>query len=240
MLQAIDSPWNGLYGLFLCIWASIFVELWKKKEDKLIFEWDLKMLETDLQNEERKEKFQFMYEYNSETNTRVRTETGATVRACWSCLHYFFNIILLALVVFGIIVFDYFTFNNILPEISELAAPQIVKNFLDWQTVVYSVYIEFVGSIMEWSIVFFNNRKNYRYKTEYNDNIQIQLFTGYCINFFCPLIYIAFRKRNYQALFTMMLIVIVLEQGRAALMKWIKPLCCYGSGINKQKVITDG
>ena len=48
MNEAIDSPWNGLYGLFLCIWASVFVELWKEKEDKLIFEWDLKMLETDL------------------------------------------------------------------------------------------------------------------------------------------------------------------------------------------------
>ena len=57
MLTAIDSPWNGLYGLFLCIWAAVFVELWKSKEDKLIFEWDLKMLESDLQNEERKEKF---------------------------------------------------------------------------------------------------------------------------------------------------------------------------------------
>jgi len=33
----------------------------------------------------------------------------------------------------------------------------------------------------------------------------------------------------------MMLIVIVLEQSRAAMMKWIKPLCCYRYGINKQK-----
>ena len=73
-----------------------------------------------------------MNEYNSETNTRVRTETGAKKRAWWSCLHYFFNLILLALVVFGIVLFDYVTYNNILPEISELAAPKIVSTFLDW------------------------------------------------------------------------------------------------------------
>ena len=69
------------------------------------------------------------------------------------------------------ILFDYFTWNNILPEISDLDPPQIVTTFLDWQTVVYSVYIEFVGSIMEWSIIFFNNKKNYRYNTEYNNNV---------------------------------------------------------------------
>jgi len=112
-----------------------------------------------------------MNEYNSETNTRVKTETGAKVRARWACFHYFFNIILLALVVFGMILFDFVTHNNILPNISMLAPPQIVSTFLDWQTVVYSVYIEIVGTIMQWSVVFFNNKKNYRFKTEYNNNV---------------------------------------------------------------------
>ena len=61
-----------------------------------------------------------MNEYNSETNTRVKTETGAKIRARWSCCHYFFNIILLALVVFGMILFDYVTYNNVLPNMSVL------------------------------------------------------------------------------------------------------------------------
>jgi len=77
------------------------------------------------------------------------------------------------MVVFGMILFDYISYNNIIPEISELDPPQIVTTFLDWQTVVYSFYLEFLGTIMEWSIVFFNNKKNYRYNTEYNNNIQI-------------------------------------------------------------------
>jgi len=112
-----------------------------------------------------------MNEYNSETNTRVKTETGAKVRARWACFHYLFNVLLLAFVVFGMIVFDYVTYNNILPNISRYAPIQRVKKFLDWQTVVYSIYIEIIGSIMEWSVVFFNNKKNYRYKTEYNNNV---------------------------------------------------------------------
>jgi len=89
-----------------------------------------------------------MNEYNSETNTRVKTETGAKIRARWSCLHYFFNLILLVLVVGGLIVFDLVTYNNILPNISRFAPPQIVSKFLNWETVVYSIYIEIVGTIM--------------------------------------------------------------------------------------------
>ena len=90
-------------------------------------------------------------------------------------------------------------------------------------------------NVHSWSVVFFMNKKNYRFKQDYNNDVQNQLFTVNCINFYSPIIYIAFRKRNYQALFTMMLIVIVLEQTRAAIMKWIKPLCCYRRGINKVK-----
>ena len=224
-----------MYGLFLAIWGSVFIEFWKSKQDKLIFEWDLKSLETDLQNEERKEKFQFMNEYNSETNTRVKTETGENIRKRWQCLNYFVNLILIALVIFGMALFDYLTYNNVLSSISDLDPPQIISTFLDWQTAAYSVYIELLGLIFEWSVVFFMNKRNYRFKQDYNNDVQNQLFTVNCINFYSPIIYIAFRKRNYQALFTMMLIVIVLEQTRAAIMKWIKPLCCYRRGINKVK-----
>jgi hypothetical protein len=112
-----------------------------------------------------------MNEYNSETNTRVKTETGAKIRARWACLHYFVNLILLALVVGGLVFFDLVTYNNIIPNISMFAPPQLVPKFLNWETAVYSVYIEIVGAIMSWSIVFFNGKKNYRYKTEYNSNI---------------------------------------------------------------------
>jgi hypothetical protein len=35
--RSIDTLWNCLYSIFLCIWSSVFVENWKKIEEKLIF-----------------------------------------------------------------------------------------------------------------------------------------------------------------------------------------------------------
>ena len=142
---------------------------------------------------------------------------------------------MLGLVAIGMGMFDYYTYNNVLPSMSDLDPPQIISTFLDWQTVVYSMYIEALGFIWEQGVVFFINKRNYRFKVDYFTEVQNQLFTVMCINFYSPIIYIAFKKRNYQALFTMLLIVIVLEQSRAALMKWVKPLCCYRRGINKVK-----
>jgi hypothetical protein len=57
MQESVDSAWNGVFGLFLAVWGSIFIEAWRKKEDELIFEWDLRSVQSDLMNEERKEKF---------------------------------------------------------------------------------------------------------------------------------------------------------------------------------------
>ena len=31
MQAALDTSFNGLYGIFLAIWASVFVESWKEK-----------------------------------------------------------------------------------------------------------------------------------------------------------------------------------------------------------------
>ena len=108
-----------------------------------------------------------MNEYNSETNTRVKTETGEKIRQRWSCLNYLFNLIMLGLVIIGMGIFDYYTYNNILPSMSELDPPQIISAFLDWQTIVWSFYIEALGFIWEQSVVFFMNKRNYRFKVDY-------------------------------------------------------------------------
>ena len=54
MQLALDTSMNGVYGVFLAIWASVFVESWKDKQKRLIFEWDLNSVKDILNNDERK------------------------------------------------------------------------------------------------------------------------------------------------------------------------------------------
>jgi len=66
--DAIGNPWIGVYGIFLCLWAHLFVLSWKSKQEKLIHEWDMDCLQDVLSNDERKGKYKWMWEYNSEVN----------------------------------------------------------------------------------------------------------------------------------------------------------------------------
>ena len=40
----VDSEFNCIYGIMLAFWYTIFIETWKKREESLMFEWDLNIL----------------------------------------------------------------------------------------------------------------------------------------------------------------------------------------------------
>ena len=42
--KGIDSAWNGVFAVFLAVWSTVFVESWKKKQNRLIYEWDMDSL----------------------------------------------------------------------------------------------------------------------------------------------------------------------------------------------------
>lgn len=53
MIEALDTPYNNLLGVLLAIWASLFVESWRNKEEKLMFQWDMDTPADFLGNDER-------------------------------------------------------------------------------------------------------------------------------------------------------------------------------------------
>lgn len=234
MLESIDTEYNGLYGLFLAIWSSIFVEGWRRKQNRMIFEWDMKSLEDVLQNDERKGKYHYMSQYNSETNTKVRSEIGEARRQKCQILNHVFNLIMVCAVIAVMVGFD-----GIFKEIDEITSDvivnQVITSFFDPMTIVYALIMELLGIIFEYCTLYFINQRNYRFKQEYHSAISLQLFAFNCLNYFLPLAYIAIRKRNFQCLFTLLTLLLVLEQGKANLYKWLRPICCYRGKINKLK-----
>ena len=38
--EALDSPLNGVFGIFLIIWGVLYLESWKNKEKMIAFQWD--------------------------------------------------------------------------------------------------------------------------------------------------------------------------------------------------------
>lgn len=101
--QSIDTPWNGVFGLFLCFWSHAFVSSWRSKEEKLIHEWDMDCLQDILINDERKGKFKWMWEYNSEVNVKIKKQIDLKLHTKY--FHRFFVLIMTALTVTTTILF---------------------------------------------------------------------------------------------------------------------------------------
>ena len=65
--DAIDTEMNGLFGLFLAIWATTFLESWRKKQEVIKFIWNCSDGSYS-QQDERTDDFKFYNNYNPKTN----------------------------------------------------------------------------------------------------------------------------------------------------------------------------
>lgn len=39
--KAFNNRFNAYISLFICLWGSLFIELWKRKNSKLAYQWDV-------------------------------------------------------------------------------------------------------------------------------------------------------------------------------------------------------
>ena len=102
-------------------------------------------------------------------------------------------------------------------------------------SVLYAVMIELLGWFYEVMTIKFINNYNYRYTKDYNDALSLQLFCFNFINYYVPLGFVAFMKQKFNALFTILIIVLVIEQGKVNLERYLTPICCYRGGIKKKE-----
>ena len=69
----IDNEFNGIYGLFLSIWSTLFIQSWKNKQEMIIFYWNLteEMVKVD---DERTSDFKFNMVFNEITKDMQKTQ----------------------------------------------------------------------------------------------------------------------------------------------------------------------
>jgi len=70
--SVIDNEFNGLYGLFLSIWSTMFIQSWKKKQEMIQFYWNISedMIKKD---DERVEDFKYNLVFNEVTLDKQKT-----------------------------------------------------------------------------------------------------------------------------------------------------------------------
>ena len=89
----LDSELNGVFCLLMAIWATIFVETWKKRERALLFDWDLEVVKFKDQGNVRRQ-FKFVKAYDSDVNETSKLDS---VNSRWRrYAHYLFVVFMFA------------------------------------------------------------------------------------------------------------------------------------------------
>lgn len=214
---ALDSVWNGLFGIAVSLWSTVFVESWKNKQHTLIHLWDLDSIQEVLKNDEMK-RFKYVNSYCTETHTKQKNPIGQdhTCLKFWNLVYMAFaTAISIALMIY----FESITYDEIEDFTTEVVLNQIKGGFFDPWTLLYALVLMVVDFINNYVVTWFIEKRNYRYKKDYFDSLHLQKFVFGFIGFFLPLGYVAFIRQSYIALFTLMFMTILIDQFKSMVMR---------------------
>jgi len=98
------------------------------------------------------------------------------------------------------------------------------NKYIDPWTVLYG----FVLFLFDWFNVFmmhwFVENRNFRFKKDYNNALTHQLMIFKLFNYFTPLCYVAFIKRNFMSLFTLNITMLIFGELKAKIKNYFIPL----------------
>ena len=99
---------------------------------------------------------------------------------------------------------------------------KMVKNY--GLTCVYSILIIGFGTTYKKLVLRKVEKTNHQYQKSWDDQYIIKLFTVNFINFFGPLLLVAFYTRMYEDLFTMLLTQMACKQIGLNIIEYLKPI----------------
>ncbi|XP_048388149.1 anoctamin-7-like isoform X2 [Stegostoma tigrinum] len=190
--SSFDNAATPIFGFFICIWGTIFLEKWKTKNAELIYEWDIENYENDelvrpqFYRTKRDRIDAFFPDYRRRLKFALSLSVGIVMVGC-----VFISV--LAVVIYKTWVRFRVTTSDSL------------ENFF-LTTVISSLFnaisIIALGKGYQKLAVIMTNWENHRTQTAYNDALIIKLFAFEFANNYSPLFYIAFLRTNNEQFFT--------------------------------------
>jgi hypothetical protein len=195
--ESFDNSITPYYALILSIWGTVFLEIWKRTNATLAYEWDVSSFENSEPDRPqfvgtKQKKDPIIPEATIQDTTLChklyKYAISLTTLVFMVCLVF---ITAAAIIVYRIIMtVDYCT--KISP-VGCLITTSIVSALLN------AVAILILGKIYDWLAVKLTDWENHRTQTEYDDSLIMKLFAFQFANSYTSLFYIAFfRGRAFQ------------------------------------------
>ena len=101
--ECLDSEFNGIFGLFVALWATCFVESWKRQQRTIQFMWNTSD-KSYSKVDEREDDFKYYNKFNPVTK-KIEKEGSKLITAAQARLQRFSLYFIILLVIMAIMVY---------------------------------------------------------------------------------------------------------------------------------------
>jgi len=180
---------NALIGLLITVWATLFVESWKRKQRTIQYLWNCKDISFSRQDE-RDETFKFYEVYNHRTGNIEKHRKVITT--CRDLLYRAVSAACLIVIVYLMIAYRGFLLESKKPG-------QRYYGWASYITAGYSCLVVVFGILYKWLTNSHTEAENHRYQRHHDDALISRLFVVNFLNFYLPALTIAFDTENPSA-----------------------------------------
>ncbi|KAK4289630.1 hypothetical protein Pmani_037410, partial [Petrolisthes manimaculis] len=194
-----DNPITVFFSIAMSFWATMFLELWKRKQAVIQWQWDLENYEEE---EELRPEFE-----EKVTTTRINPVTNKPepYLPLWSRVSrlvasgsvVLLMLLLMASAVFGVILYRMAVIISMYQAESQLIRRNAKLATAATAACINLVIIIILNYFYEKVVVWLTNLEVPRTETEYEDSFTLKMFLFQFVNYYSSLIYVAFFKGRF-------------------------------------------
>ncbi|PVD35218.1 hypothetical protein C0Q70_06499 [Pomacea canaliculata] len=195
--RSFDNSLTPYFGLVICIWGTIFLELWKRENAELAYEWDVEQFE--LNEPDRPEFIGTKQKQDPVTDDKVwyYPIQRQIIKFTFSASVLLFMVLLVIGSVVGVIVYRVIISIDYCPDIGGakcLMLATVVSSILN------AVSILILGKLYTWLARKLTEWENHRTQTKFDDALIFKLFAFQFVNSYASCYYIAFFRGRFSSL----------------------------------------
>jgi len=214
---ALDSEINVILGLLTTLWATLFVESWKRKQRTIQYIWNCKDISFSRQDE-REETFQYYDVYNHRTGNVEKHRK--LISTCKNILYRVFSFLCLLIIIAVMVAYRGVNDQSKRPD----------GKYYGWGlyiSIAYSCLVVVFGIMYKWLSAGHTDAENHRYQRHHDDALITRLFVVNFLNFYLPAITIALDTENgssYMDIFQLLLTQLAVKQVSLNLLEYFLPI----------------
>ncbi|XP_060078279.1 anoctamin-10-like [Ylistrum balloti] len=192
--SSFDNEVTPYFALIICVWGTLFLELWKQKSARCAYLWDVQEFEAN--EPDRPEFFSTTFKEDPVTKAKEMyfPSRKQNIRYLISFSTLMFMILIVLTSVVSIIIYRVITSVDYCPNMDAttcLLLTTVVSSVLNTMSILI------LGKVYDYMAVKLTDWENHRTQTMYDDALIIKLFAFQFANNYASSFYIAFFRGRF-------------------------------------------